>query len=76
MGRHIRGNSVLEAVSAGTLVMMNKRNVTFHELVGHHIETVSDVIAAIKYYESHPDEYDVVIKKQRDIKNCLFRGSF
>ena len=72
LGRHIRGNSVLEAVSAGSLVMMDKRHVTFHELVGHHVECADDVIKAIVYYDANPDAYTTVIQKQRDTLQKLY----
>jgi hypothetical protein len=68
-GRGIRGNSVVEVVSAGTLILANRRLVSFDNLVNNncHVENVQSVIEKIKYYDSHPEEYESVIRLQREI---------
>lgn len=67
MGRWIRGNSVMETVSAGTLILANRRLVSYADLipVACHVETTADVIAKIAHFDSHPDDYAAVIRLQR-----------
>jgi len=76
-GRTIRGNSVLEAISAGTLILANKNKVTYSNLIldNCHVENSSDVISKIQYYDSNPEEYNKMILSQRAIlKTHYFVG--
>ena len=63
LGRLVRGNSVVECVSAGTLILANRRLVMFADLIDErcHCETPADVIAKIHFFENHPDEYRKVV---------------
>lgn len=69
LGRQLRGNSILEAASAGVLILANKNLVTFNDLIFDNcqISNHEDVIEKIKYYDNNKDEYDKVIKFQRKI---------
>ena len=67
LGRLVRGNSVVECVSAGTLILANRRLVMFADLIDErcHCETAADVIAKIHFFENHPQEYKKVVFYQR-----------
>jgi len=66
-GRTIRGNGVLEAISCGTLVLINKHLLIYTDLIPDecHIETVDDLISKIKFFESNEDIYESMVKEQR-----------
>jgi hypothetical protein len=66
-GRVIRGNGVLEVISAGTLILLNKNLIMFHDLIPNecHVETIDDVIQKIKYFENNETEYQRVVQLQR-----------
>lgn len=68
-GRQIRGNSAMEATSAGTLMLVNKKLLIFSDLIADncHIETADDVIQKIKYFEENPQEYTKAVEYQRKI---------
>lgn len=74
LGRPIRGNGILEVISAGTLVLANRGLVMLRELVLEecHVETEDDVITKIRWFESHPTEYAAAVEKQRTILYELF----
>ena len=73
-GRIIRGNSVLETISAGTLVLANRNLLMYSDLVPDECHVVSreDVIQRILYYEANPPAYVAVLEKQRDILRRLY----
>jgi len=56
-------------VSAGTLILANRNLVVYNDLIHPfcHVETYTDVINKINYFESNPHEYDTMIKYQRTI---------
>jgi len=68
-GRRIRGNSFIESVSLGTLVIANKNDVIHNDIIFDktNIRTVNDIIEAINFFNSHDSEYLKYIKLQRDI---------
>ena len=68
-GRVIRGNGVIEAISAGTLVLLNKRLIKFNDLIPDecHVETPEDIINKIQYFENNKDKYNDMIKCQRQL---------
>jgi hypothetical protein len=79
LGRKIRGNSTLESISAGTLVLANSEMVTYDNLIlpECHIKSYSDAILKIKYYDEHPVIYQEAIQRQRDILNIkYFKGPY
>jgi hypothetical protein len=69
LGRLIRGNGLLECISAGTLILANRSLIILNSLVlpECHIETVEDICYKIKYFEENPNEYKRCVKMQRDI---------
>lgn len=73
-GRIIRGNSVLESISAGTLTLINKGLTMYPDLIPDacHVETTDDVIEKIKYFEENPDEYASAIGKQKELLRNLY----
>jgi len=74
MGRIIRGNSILESISAGTLVLANRNLVMYKEFItdGCHVETIFDVISKIEYYERNPLEYTSALNIQKGILKEMF----
>ena len=74
LGRVIRGNSALEAVSSGVLVLANKNLVTHHELVlpECHIESWQDAADRIRWFDAHPAAYREAIENQRKILYELY----
>ena len=67
-GRLIRGNSVVEAISAGTLVLMNPADVHHSQLLPRDtwIETTEDVVRIIERLDHDPDEYRRLLALQRE----------
>ena len=74
LGRVIRGNGILEVVSAGTLILANKNLVMLHELVLDecHVESVDNVVAKIRWFDENPAEYAAAVEKQRLILHERF----
>ena len=76
-GRVVRGNSIVECVSAGTLILANRRLVIFNDLIDErcHCETYADVISKIHFFERNPEEYKKVVFYQRQQLNThYFKG--
>ncbi len=73
-GRPIRGNSVAEAISLGSLVLMNREEVTHHELIIDecHVTTMDEAVALIDHLENHPEEYERLRNKQQAVLTQLF----
>ena len=74
LGRRIRGNGVLECISAGTLILTNEYLVEFNDLILPEckIQTHNDVILKIKYYDANPELYKDAIKRQRELLNLKY----
>lgn len=70
-GRVIRGNGILEVISAGTLILINKNLILFKDLIPDecHVITPNDVIQKIKYLENNENEYNRLVSLQRTILN-------
>ena len=73
-GRHIRGNSVAEAVSLGTLAIMNRNEVIHHELIIDEcdVKTIDQMVSLINKLENNPDLYQELLAKQRKVLKELF----
>ena len=73
-GRPIRGNSVAEAISLGTLAVMDSREVTHHELIIPEcdVRTMDDVLALVGRCEADPGYYDALVRKQQALVDELF----
>ena len=73
-GRPIRGNSVAEAVSLGTLAIMDSREVTHHELIIPEcdVRTMDDVLALIRRCEAEPAYYATLVDRQQATLDDLF----
>ena len=73
-GRNIRGNSVAEAISLGTLAIMNRDEVIHKELITDecNVKTMNEVIALIGRLENNPDEYARLLKAQQQNLGHLF----
>jgi len=69
IGRVIRGNGLLECISAGTLIIADRRLVILNSLVlpECHVESVKDICQKITYFEENPGEYRRCIEAQRRI---------
>ena len=70
-GRVIRGNGILEVISAGTLILANKKLIMFNNLILDecHVENHNDIIQKIKYFENNESEYQRVVTMQRLLLN-------
>jgi len=79
LGRKIRGNSSLECISAGTLILAVHTLLEYSDLILPEccIKSDSDAILKIKYYDANPLVYEEAIKRQREILNAkYFRGPY
>lgn len=67
-GRQIRGNGIMEAISAGNLLLMNKNLVMYSDLVLEecHVVTAEDVIKKIKEFDENKDLYNRTLVKQNN----------
>ena len=70
-GRLILGNGILEVISAGTLILANKKLIMFNNLILDecHVENHNDIIQKIIYFENNESEYQRVITMQRLLLN-------
>ena len=73
-GRDIRGNSVAEAVSLGTLAIMERSQVTHGELIMDecNVGTTEGVLSLINRLEQDDDLYNRLLEKQRQVLQRLF----
>ena len=73
-GRTIRGNSVAEAVSLGSLAIMDKDQVIHKELIIDEcdVKTMDDVVALVNRLEQDDAEYRRLVEKQRAVLHHYF----
>ena len=73
-GRALRGNGVLEVVSAGTLILARRGLVHFHELVHPlgFVQSLDQLLERIRYFETHEDEYLAAVAWQRAAMTELY----
>lgn len=73
-GRTIRGNSVAEAISLGTLAIMDRREVIHKELIIDecHVTTMAETVALINRLEKDPERYHQLLNKQRSVLQDYF----
>lgn len=73
-GRPIRGNSVAEAVSLGTLAIMNKDEVIHHELIIDEcdVKNMNQMLELINKLENDNELYETLLQKQRNVLKKLF----
>ena len=73
-GRNIRGNSVAEAISLGTLAIMNRDEVIHRELITDacNVKTADDIVALIRRLEADPGEYSRLLREQQQNLTRLF----
>jgi len=73
-GRPIRGNSVLEAISLGSLAIMDRSEVIHGELIIDecNVKTMNEVVALINKVEASPALYEELLEKERAILRQLF----
>lgn len=79
LGRKIRGNSSLECISAGTLILADDDLIIYSDLIlpECRIKSYSDAILKIKYYDANPSIYEDAIKRQRVILDLnYFKGPY
>lgn len=75
-GRTIRGNSVAEAISLGTLAIMNRDEVIHKELITDacNVKTMDEAVALVNRLEQNPDEYDrLLLEQQQNLSRLFFR---
>lgn len=68
-GRVIRGNSVIEAVSAGTLVLMNPKDLMHSQILPKEcwIHDAKEASALIKKLDADPKFYKSLLAKEREL---------
>ena len=73
-GRTIRGNSVAEAISLGTLAIMNRDEVIHKELISDacNVKTMDEAVSLIRRLENDPDEYRRLLQEQQQNLTRLF----
>ena len=66
-GRIIRGNSVIEAISANTLVLINKKQVYYNFLIPDecHIQTKEDIINKINQLNDDNNLYLKLLNRSK-----------
>jgi hypothetical protein len=66
-GRRIRGNAAMEAISCGTLCLINKSLLMYESLIQDSCNILSEteIINKINYFETHPEEYQKELNEQR-----------
>jgi hypothetical protein len=79
LGRKIRGNGILECISAGTLILARETLVEYNDLLLPEckIQSYTDAIVKIKFFDANPLAYKAAIQAQRDLLNTkYFRGPY
>lgn len=73
-GRTIRGNSVAEAISAGSLAIMNRDEITHKELIIEEcdVKSMEDILRLLKELEADNHKYQELLEKQRTQVSELF----
>ena len=68
-GRMIRGNSVFEAISAGTLVLMLPNELIHNQVIPKEcwVQDQQEAQEKIKFLDSNPLEYDRLLNLQRNL---------
>lgn len=68
-GRIIRGNSVIEAISAGTLVLMNPNDIIYTQLLPKEcwVSSVEEAYNKIVYFDKNPKAYYKALTKEKDL---------
>jgi len=68
-GRQIRGNAVIEAISSGILVLINKKLIMYDNLVPDacHVESPQDVVDKIIFFEKNKNDYEYLITLQKHL---------
>ena len=73
-GRCIRGNSVAEAVSAGSLAIMNSDEVIHKELIIEEcdVKSMDDILRLLKELDADEQKYQTLLLKQKQLVSDLF----
>lgn len=73
-GRNIRGNSVAEAISAGSLAIMNSDEVIHKELIIEEcdVKSMDEIIRLLKELETDDEKYFRLLEKQQKRVSELF----
>jgi len=76
-GRDIRGNSVIEAISSSTLVLMGPRSCGYGFLIGNDCRATSEeeIMQKIEYFENNPEKYTEAMSIQKRLlkKHCFYK---
>ena len=74
IGRRIRGNAVIEAISCGTLCLINKSLLMYESLIQDscNVSSETEIINKIHYFETHPEEYEKELNDQRRRLNTTY----
>ena len=74
-GRFIRGNSVAEAISSGTLVLINRDDIVYRELIpdGCNVNCLEDALTQMTELDNNPSLYDELLRQERErVQKYLF----
>ena len=67
-GRLIRGNSVIEAISLGTVVLMDENDIVHSELIPEEarVKTIDEAMEKIRFLDSNQNKYEQLLRKQKE----------
>jgi len=76
-GRQIRGYGIMEAISAGSLVLINKDLLMFKDLIPNecNVVTSEDVINKINFFENNKNDYFNMVRLQKENLEKYAKGS-
>lgn len=68
-GRPTRGNGAIEAISLGTPILMSPEDVIHRQILPAEafVFSAEDAIKKIEYLDSHEDEYQALLRKEREL---------
>ena len=78
-GRVIRGNAVIEAISLGTLVIMNPHDILYHRLLPPETQckNAEEIINLINYLDQDEDEYQRLLNLQKSlVDNYIYKNLY
>lgn len=73
-GRKIRGNSVVEAISSGTLVIANGDEICYNQAIQGEwdVKSLDEIKTLLKRIDNDPVEYERLLNKQKKLVDYYF----
>lgn len=68
-GRITRGNGAIEAISCGTVVLMNPNDIICRQILPADawVMNANDAVKKIKFLDEHPEEYERLLQEERQL---------